>query len=202
MDLWFISSIVYFSIAFLSFIPVLSVLLKRIKFSKEEPFNESSYFNDDEKKKLGQNYARMQGALLYSKNQVLKYKSFHYYTLIWTIPSSVAIPILIQYISNISSKIFLTLVSAFCAILLSFHKAFNVEESYKTSRLSESAFYDTVRRLIERPESFGNTKEVQLASYFAEVEVIRKSMREAELSSIPTLTETKEIFKGIMENKR
>ena len=198
MDWWFNSIIIYFGMALVSFIPVFIAITKKIKIKPAEPFSDSDYFNDEEKKRLNQHYGRIQGALQFHKNKVVKFSRYHYYTLLWTIPTSVAIPILISYLNEDDcSKLFLTLISAFCAILLSFHKAFKVEEGYKAFRMSESAFYDVFRRFLDRPKNFGATKEEQIDNYFNEIELVRITLREAELGHIGTLGETRKILENL-----
>lgn len=48
-------------------------------------------------------------------------------------------------------------------------------------------FYDTYRRLLDRPQTFGSDEEAQLDAYFDEVENIRKFTRNAETDNLPTL---------------
>jgi hypothetical protein len=184
IDWWLMSIIIYFGLAIATFIPVFKAILKKTDPELKEPFKDSDYFDDAQKKRLNQHYQRIQGALQFHKNKVVKFSRYHYYTLMWTIPTSIAIPILITYIQGDISRLFVTLISAFCAILLSFHKAFKVEEGYKAYRMSESAFYDVYRQFLDRPASFGDTKEKQIDQYFAVVEKVRGELRRTELDHI------------------
>ena len=153
-----------------------------------DSFEVSAYFSEEEKKLLKQHYSRIQGTLGFWKNQAEKFKNFHYYSLFWTIPSSIMIPIIIQA-SNSSnfSKILLTIISTHTAILLAFHRGFKVEDNFKAFRLGESEFYDTYRRLLDRPSAFGGTHEEQIQNYFKQVEEIRKYVRNAETDNFPTV---------------
>ncbi|AEV34972.1 hypothetical protein PSE_0460 [Pseudovibrio sp. FO-BEG1] len=62
----------------------------------------------------------------------------------------------------------------------------------KAFRLGESEFYDTYRRLMDRPDSFGETEENQITKYFIEVERIRKFIRNAETETMPSISENAE----------
>ena len=76
------------------------------------------------------------------------YKALHYYSLVWTIPSAVLIPVLTPWIADGNfSKIAVTLVAAATAVLLAFHKGLKVEDNLKAYRHGESEFYDLVRRV-------------------------------------------------------
>lgn len=203
MDLWLLSILIYFTLVIISFIPVFTAIVKKIKVKPEEPFNQSTYFDDDEKKRLNQNYERMQGALTYHKNNVLKFSRFHNYTLFWTIPTSIAIPVLISYVGDgNASKLLVTLISAFCAVLLSFHKAFKVEENNKAFRMGESEFYDVFRRFIDRPDSFGKTKKEQIDGYFDAVEKVRIAMRDTELKGKGSLDTTTDFLKYLAPKEK
>jgi hypothetical protein len=83
------------------------------------------------------------------------------------------------------------LFSAFTAILLAFHKALKVDANYKAFRQGESDFYDTYRRMLDRPETFGRTEERQLDVYFDTIENLRKFIRNAEIDNIPSLDQAK-----------
>ena len=124
------------------------------------------------------------------KKQAEIYRRVHYYTLVWTIPASVGIPFLVQAIdSDPASKWLVTIVSAHTAILLAFHKALKVDANFRTWREGESHFYDLYRKMLDRPETFGDTESKQLASYFDAVENLRMFIRNAELDNTPSIAE-------------
>ena len=56
----------------------------------------------------------------------------------------------------------ITIISAFTGILLAFHRALKVDANFKAFRYGESEFYDTYRRMMDRPESFGATEDTKL----------------------------------------
>ena len=60
-----------------------------------------------------------------------------------------------------------------------------VAEHFKAFRHGESEFYDTYRRLLDSPETFGPDEDSQLKRYFEEVEIIRRFVRNAETDSLP-----------------
>ena len=138
----------------------------------------------------------MGGTLGFWKNTVAKYKWFHYYCLIWTIPSAILIPILTQAITDDPfSKLLVTVISAYTAVLLAFHSGFKIEENFKGFRHGESEFYDLYRRFLDRPNSFGDTAEEQINAYFQEVEIVRRFVRNAETNNLATLDEAKQMLK-------
>lgn len=150
-------------------------------------FEDSPHFSQGSKDLLVQHYSRLQGTLGFWKNEAEKYKKFHYYCLLWTIPMSILTPIIIQFIDgSFYSKLFITITTTHMALLLAIHKGFKVESNFKAFRLGESEYYDLCRKFLDRPKSFGETEEEQLEAYFRQVETIRKFVRNAETDNIPT----------------
>ncbi|MBR8537014.1 hypothetical protein KDU71_15690 [Carboxylicivirga sediminis] len=183
---------VYVSIAILSFLPVLTAILKKINLKPGgDSFSSCNHFSDRNKALLEAHYSRIQGTLLFWKNKSEWNKRFHYYTLIWSLPISILIPIITQTIESDSSKLFLTIISSHTAILVGFHRALKIENNFKAFRHGESEFYDLYRRLLDRPQSFGETEEKQIENYFIEAEKIRKYVRNAETDNFPMLDELK-----------
>ena len=197
-NVWIFVTIIYLAIALLSFIPVLNAILKKVELHDGgKSFKESNYFTDIEKSRLINHYSRITGTLGFWKNQALKFKRFHYYVLCWTLPTSILIPI-ITLVSD--SKIFLTVISTFTAILLSFHRGLKSEDNYKSYRHGESEFFDTYRRLLDNPYSFGKNKEEQILNYFSQVESIRRYVRNAETDNLATLDESKRKYESLKNN--
>lgn len=196
-DPWEIAIYAYCGLLVLSFAPVIPALLRKVALKPGgSAFAESPHFSHGARKRLEQHYSRIQGTLVYWKNQAAKYESLHYYCLIWSVPSAVVIPILAQSVSDSnSSKLLLTIVSAVTAVLLSFHSGFKVEECFKSFRHGESEFYDMYRRLLDRPTAFGDTEEHQLEKYFQDVESLRRFIRNAETKNLATLDEARERIK-------
>lgn len=187
-DIWSLFFILYCVLAIGSFLPVFCAIIKRVKLNPGgKSFEESLHFSENEKFMLSQHYSRIHGTLIFWKNESEKYRRFHIYTLFWTIPSSVLIPLITQFIEpNNFSKEFLTLISTFTAILLAFHRGLKIEDNYKSFRHGESEFYDTYRRLLDRPESFGKDSTEQISNYYQEVEQIRRFVRKAETDNLAT----------------
>jgi len=193
MNNWEIALVAYISIALISFIPVLFALLKRVKLKPGgDTFKSSPHFTDSNKQILEQHFSRIHGTLIFWKNEAAWYKRFHYYTMIWTIPISILIPIVSQSLNaEFESKLFLTVISSHVALLMGFHRGLKIENNFKAFRNGESEFYDVYRRLLDRPTSFGDTQEKQIENYFIEVEVIRKAVRIAETDNLPIIEDSK-----------
>lgn len=194
MSGWLIGIVAYGGLALLTAIPILSALFRGVPLHPAgASFQESSLFSEEAKVRLNQQYSRMAGTLGFWKNQAELYRRLHYYILCWTIPSSVAIPFLIQAITTDPYSRWLAIfVSGFTAVLLSFHRALKVDANYKAFRQGESDFYDTYRRLLDRPDSFGATEDEQINAYFDAVENLRKYVRNAEIDNLPSVEQVKE----------
>lgn len=197
LDTWMIFTICYVFMAIITFTPVLKAILNKVKLHPGgDGFEKNTHFDDHHKQRLVSHYSRITGTLGFWKNQALKFKRFHYYVLCWTIPSSVIIPVLVQSVTDDNfSKLFITVVSSFTAILLAFHKGLKVEDNFKSYRHGESEFFDTYRRLLDRPYEFGVNNEEQITEYFKQVDAIRKYVRNAETDNLAALDiSTKEMF--------
>ena len=203
IDIWNIATLIYLLLVFISFIPIIVAIMNKVKLHPGgKTFDESTYFELSEKKILEEHYSRIMGTLGFWKNQSLKFKRFHYYVLCWTIPSSVLIPIVTQVVSDDNgSKLFLTIISSITAILLAFHRGLKVEDNFKSYRHGESEFFDTYRRLLDRPHSFGTTKEEQINTYFIETESIRRYVRNAETDNLATMDEAKKKYESLQSGK-
>lgn len=194
MSGWSVAIIAYGGLVVLTALPVIAVLVRGVPLHPGgASFEESTVFSEGAKAKLAQHYSRMSGTLGFWKKQAELYRRLHYYTLCWTIPSSVAIPFLIQAITaDPYSRWLATGVSGFTAALLAFHRALKVDANYKAFRQGESDFYDNYRRLLDRPASFGATEDEQINAYFDAVENLRKYVRNAEIDNLPSVEQVKE----------
>jgi hypothetical protein len=194
MSAWTIANLMYVSLVIVTAIPLLLVIVRRVPLHPGgASFEESNTFSEEGKARLTQHYSRMAGTLGFWKKQATIYRNLHYYTLCWTIPSSVAIPFLIQAITtDPASRWLATIVSGFTAVQLAFHRALKVDANYKAFRQGESDFYDTYRRLLDRPASFGKTEADQIDAYFDAVENLRKYIRNAEIDNLPSVEQVKE----------
>ena len=179
---WLIATILYVAAALISFVPVLAAALGKVRVGKQEPeFNECPHFDEAQKDRLNRHYNRIVGTLAYWKKTASAYKRFHTYVLVWTIPSSVLIPVLTQSIDEKNyASLMVTVVSAFTAMLLMFHRAFKVDDKFMAVRNSESGFYDLYRRILDRPGSFADKPDEQIDRYFEAVEPVRSSARGTE----------------------
>ena len=202
MDAWLIGALVYLIVLLGTFYPVAQALMKKVELNPGgSSFDESTIFDDDTKKLLKQHYSRIQGTLGYWKNKASLYNTLHYYSLIWTIPSAILIPVLTPWISDGDfSKVTVTLISAVTAVLFAFHKGLKVEDNLKAYRHGESEFYDLVRRLLDQPDSFGDNQSEQINVYFEEVARIRRFVRNAETDNLGTLDDARSELKKRREN--
>lgn len=190
--IWNLIIWLYITVALGSFIPVLRAILKTVKLNPGgESFDSSPHFSEENKKLLNAHYTRINGTLIFWKNKSEWNRRFHYYTLIWTLPISILIPVITQTIETEYSKILLTIISSHSAILIGFHRALKIENNFKAFRHGESEFYDLYRRLLDRPKSFGDDEEKQIENYFIEAEKIRRYVRNAETDNFPMIEDLK-----------
>ncbi|MFB7194417.1 hypothetical protein [Streptomyces sp. NPDC056240] len=189
MSPWAIALIIYSSLALLSFLPVLRVLVRWVDLKPGGPsFDQSPHFSEDEKLLLAQNFERMQGTLKFWKTQAERYRTFHIYSLAWISLSTVGVPLLAQATTEDPwSKWLLTVVATHSAVLLAVSRAFRVEAHYKAFRSGESEFYDLYRRMLDRPRVFGPDQREQIDRYFENVETVRKVVRNAETDNFPSV---------------
>lgn len=155
-------------------------------------FDQATHFSEENRKRLQDHYSRLMGTLGFWKKRAETYTSFHYYCVIWTILSAWAVPIIASLAPAATSeaeysKLLIVLVSGHVALALSFHKGLKVADGVKAFRHGESEFYDLYRRLLDRPFTLGDTEDIQIDTYFSEVERIRKFVRNAETESLPTI---------------
>ncbi len=193
MSNWEIAIIVYLTVATSSFIPVFVAMIKKVKLNPSgSSFKDSPNFSEVARESLEQHYSRINGTLVYWKNKAEWNRRFHFYTLFWTIPVAVLIPVIAQTVDqSLASKLFLTIISTHSALLIGFHRALKIENNFKAFRHGESEFYDTYRRMLDRPASFGSDEQEQMENYFIEVAKIRKYVRNAETDNFPMIDDSK-----------
>jgi hypothetical protein len=189
---WLIVS--YIGAAVLTLVPTLHAVFAKVPLKEGGVSFEGSSFSADAKKRLMDHFSRLQGTLGFWKREAARNGRFHSYCLWWTIFSSSSMPFLTQAIdpSDHASRWFLTTVAAHVALLLGFHRGLKVAEHFKAFRHGESEFYDTYRRLLDRPEVFGRDETSQIKRYFEEVATIRKFVRNAETDSLPMLEDVRD----------
>lgn len=198
MNSWIIAICVYLALAIGTLLPTIVAIIRGVKpYNGGDSFDKSHHFSDDAKARLTQHFSRISGTLGFWKKQAEIFRRLHYYTLIWTIPASVGIPFLVQAIdTDPASKWFVTIVSAHTAVLFAFHKALKVDANFRTWREGESHFYDLYRRMLDRPDTFGETEDKQLPTYFDAVENLRMFIRNAEIDNTPSIEEAQKQLVG------
>ena len=194
MSIWGWLICAYLALALLTFLPTLIALLSAVQLKEGGASFDQSSFSSEAKECLSQHFSRMQGTLSFWKREATRNSRFHYYCLSWTIISSSLMPFLTQAVdpNDPASKWFLTTIAAHIALLLGFHRGLKVAERFKAFRHGESEFYDTYRRLLDRPDTFGKNEEAQISKYYEEVEVIRRFVRNAETDRLPMLEDVRD----------
>ena len=188
----------YLGLALITLAPTIKNILVGVKLNPSgSSFDECSHFSEENRKRLSDHYSRLMGTLGFWKKRAETYTSFHYYSVIWTILSAWAVPIIASLSPEYSaatsgfSKSLIVLVSGHVALVLSFHKGLKIADGMKAFRHGESEFYDLYRRLLDRPHTLGQNEGEQVDNYFSEVERIRKLVRIAETESLPSVEDMK-----------
>lgn len=192
----------YLALATVTLVPTLIKLLLGVKLNPGgASFESALQFSEENRKRLGNHFSRLMGTLGFWKKKAEVYTSFHYYCVIWTILSAWAVPIISALSPETGgaasfSKYLIVLVSGHVALALSFHKGMRVADGMKAFRHGESEFYDLYRRLLDRPHTLGDNEETQIVTYIAEVERIRRLVRNAETESLPSVEDVKSTEKN------
>jgi hypothetical protein len=196
LTVWGWIIVLYLLAAFLTLLPTLTAVFGKVKLKPGGPSFEKAQFKPATKKRLSDHYERMQGTLAFWKREAARYGRFHYYSLWWTIISSSLMPFLTQAVDpkDPASKWLLTVISAHIVLALGFHRGLKVPELFRAFRLGESGFYDTYRRLLDQPETFGPDETTQVKRYFDDVEILRKLVRNAETDNQPTVEDIRNQF--------
>lgn len=187
----------YLAIALITLLPTIRNSMVGVKLNPSgASFSECPHFTEENCKRLSDHYSRLMGTLGFWKKRAETYTAFHYYCVIWTILSAWAVPIIASLSPDSSitiefSKFLIVLVSGHVALALSFHKGLKVADGMKAFRHGESEFYDLYRRLLDRPHTLGKSEDEQIDNYFAEVERIRRLVRNAETESLPAVESVK-----------
>jgi len=197
MTAWAIAFAVYVVAAVISLTPVLKAALGKVKLFPGGPaFEDAPHFSPEAKQRLTQNYERMRGTLGFWKQQAAKFEWLHLYCMLWIIVLSAVTPVLTlavpQYPNDPFARWFLTAAALHISIITGMHKFFKVEVNFKAFRQGESEFYDTYRRLLDNPRSFGQSEDDQLIQYFSQVGLIRKQVRNAETDTYAGLEELRQ----------
>lgn len=160
-------------------------------------FEDCPHFDDEQRRRLQQNYERVKGTLRFWKGKAEGYTKIHYYCVLFTIISSWAVPLISAIAPDIGQAKWLILtISSHIALALSLHRGLNVTENMQVFRHGESGFYDLNRRLLDTPKEFGHSPEEQLESYFKDVADLRRFVRRQETESAPVVDYKNEIGPG------
>jgi hypothetical protein len=196
MTAWAIPFALYIFASVVTFIPVMKVAFGKVALHPGGPaFDEAVGFSPEAKQRLSQNYERMRGALGFWKQQAAKYEQLHLYGMLWLIVLSAVTPVLTlavpQHGDDPFARLILTVATLHIAIITGVHKFFKGEVNFKAFRQGESEFYDTYRRMLDNPKSFGQSEDDQLIQYFSQVSLTRKQVRNAETDTYAGLEELK-----------
>jgi len=195
MTAYNINALLYAMVAVITFIYCAWPLIFGSKLHPGGPsFNDCHHFNEEQRKRLQQNYERIKGTLKFWKGKATGYSRIHYYCVLFTIIASWAVPLISAIAPEIGQAKWLILtISSHIALALSLHRGLNVMENMQVFRHGESEFYDINRRLLDTPREFGNTPEEQLESYFKNVADLRRFVRRQETESAPVVDYKKEL---------
>ena len=189
MDLWSWAIVAYVLLATVTLIPAMITLVAGVELNPAgASFEQSEAFSEEGKRRLTDHHSRLQGTLKFWKKRATLFVRFHYYCVVWTILSAWAVPLIAAVAPQVEGSVsrwLLVVIASHVALALSFHRGMKILENMKAFRHGESEYYDLYRRLLDRPQLFGDNEDDQLDTYFSKVERIRKYVRNAETEGIP-----------------
>ncbi len=188
INLWQVGLIALAIGIVLTILPIVIAFMKKVKLDKPKSwFNEANHFGNL-KDRLIANETRIQGTLVFWKNQAAAHRILHSSNTFWGIISAVSLPVLIQYYDDkdIWSHAFMTILTFWTGILFAVSHTFKSEEKYQGFRATESEYYDITRELLDTPIKEENELEKLVNNYFETVERIRKVARKVETESPPS----------------
>ena len=96
-DPWFDGLIILSVFILISVIHILRAALEKVQVNAGAPgFDDAFGFSDEAKKRLEDHHKRIEGTLIFWKNQAALYERMYRYAILWSILSGVLIPVLIQ----------------------------------------------------------------------------------------------------------
>lgn len=176
---WAYACVVLFSAILYNILIISIALLKKIELNKSGKWFENADCLGEEKKRLQENHARIEGTLVYWKNRARAYEILNNSRVLWSLISSGLVPVLLQVFdrTNTVATIFMVSFTTWTGFIVVAAFSQKSEEKYRGFRQVESAYYDISRHVLDFPEKEGGKLTKQVDIYLTQVEQIRDVAR-------------------------
>ncbi|MDX2163245.1 MAG: hypothetical protein SF162_18145 [bacterium] len=144
---------------------------------------DASTLKPEELRQVKKNFEMMKGTLKYWKKQARQTKLFHFYAVIWTTLGTILVPLLLpMYQQSPYVNTLVQIVSVHTAVLLAFHRLFKPDNGHQEWRKVESAYYDLLRDMLDRPYLIDRDETKRLDVYIEKVKQLRAEGRRVEFA--------------------
>ena len=173
----------------LTIIPIVLAFMKKVKLDKPKYWFDEADFFGDQKERLKATEGRIQGTLVYWKNQAEAYRLLHTANIFWGLIAAVSLPILVQFYDKTEfwSLAFMTGLTFWTGLIFAIAHTLKSESKYQGFRATESDFYDLTRELLDTPERDSEALKKLVNDYILTVEKVRKVARRIETGIPPSV---------------
>lgn len=170
-------------------IPIVLAFMKKVKLDKPKYWFDEADFFGDQKERLKATEGRIQGTLVYWKNQAAAYRLLHNANIFWGLIAAVSLPILVQFYDKTEfwSLAFMTVLTFWTGLIFAIAHTLKSESKYQGFRATESDFYDLTRELLDTPERDPEELKKLVNDYILTVEKVRKVARRIETGIPPSV---------------
>lgn len=188
VNLWQLGLFALIAGIVLTIIPLIFAFRKRIKLDKPKFWFKEANFFGDQKERLIATEGRIQGTLVYWKNNAAAQRMLYTANIFWGLIAAVSLPVLIQFYekSDNWSLSFMTVLTFWTGLIFAISHTLKSESKYQGFRATESDFYDITRELLDTPERDKAKLRLLVNEYIETVEKIRKVARRIETGIPPS----------------
>ncbi|MES2328183.1 MAG: hypothetical protein V4539_01185 [Bacteroidota bacterium] len=189
INLWQIGFMALMLGILLTTIPIIFAFRKKIKLDKPKFWFKEADFLGDLRVRLIATEGRIQGTLIYWKNQAAAHRILHTANIFWGLIASVSLPVLVQFYdkNDAWASSFMTVMTFWTGLIFAISYTLKSESKYQGFRATESDFYDITRQLLDTPERDEEKLEQLVNDYIKTVEEIRKMARRIETGIPPSV---------------
>ncbi|MGV9804571.1 hypothetical protein [Micromonospora chersina] len=138
--------------------------------------------------RLQAHYGRIEGTLRFWKNKATAHYRLHLARVMWSLISSVSLPVLVQRFekNEPGAVLFMTALTAWTGLISILAYTFKSEEKYQGFRQQESDFYDEGRRLLDFADPNDPRLKERVDDYIRTIDQVRRVGRRVETGSPPS----------------
>ena len=138
--------------------------------------------------RLQAHYERIEGTLRFWKNKATAHYRLHLARVMWSLISSVSLPVLVQRFekNEPGAVLFMTALTTWVGLISILAYTLKSEEKYQGFRQQESDFYDEGRRLLDFADPNDPNFKDRVDGYIRTIDQVRKVGRRVETGSPPS----------------